>query len=441
MRAISNPAWAAPAAQQAAPGFPKHVIPAIIVIYACMLPRELTVNVLGIAFQPFRIVLVGMFPLLVLQGLRLQVRPSLVDFLVVIAAIWAMVALSVTEWVISALKTGLAEGLNFFLAYFAGRVSIRNGRDFKAIVPVLLPGLVICSLTMIAESLSHTLLLRPALGSLLNFPADYFYDVRFGLMRGTGPFPHPILAGVFLASFAPLVWYLLDRPLHRALGFLGVSGVVFTFSSTAFVGFFASVGLIAASCLQRLTRLPIFVMLAAGGFVAAAGISLISEGGLFSFLIRRLTLASSTGYYRMAIWEHAGAEVLANPIFGIGTRDYTRPAWMISSSVDAHWLLITMRYGFPFSIAVFATIVCGIVMCLRSSASPDPVDHKVGRAMAFSLIAIIVTGLSVYLWEGVEIWMTLLTGMAVSFGQYLARWRQVGSQTATYAQPYARRYA
>jgi hypothetical protein len=80
-------------------------------------------------------------------------------------------------------------------------------------------------------------------------------------------------------------------------------------------------------------------------------------------------------------------------------------------------------------------------MSLRSASSPDPLDQKVGHAMAFSLVAIMFTGLSVYLWEGVEIWMTLLTGMAVSFGQYLARWRQVGAHTATYAQPYARRFA
>ena len=435
------PARAFAAAENEAPGFPKHVIPAIIVIYACMLPRELTLNLGGIAFQPYRIALILMFPLLVLQGLRLQVRPSLVDVFVVIAALWAMIALSVTEWVISALKTGLAEGLNFFLAYFAGRVCIRNGRDFKAMIPVLIPGLLACTLIMVAESVTHTLLLRPTLGRLLNFHAEYYYDERFGLMRGTGPFPHPILAGVFLASFLPLIWYCLDRPLQKVLGLISIGGFVFTFSSTGLLAFFAGMGLMLASFFQRLTRLPIFILLATGGILGMAAISLISESGLTSFLIRHLTLHSDSGYYRMSIWEYAGAEVLANPIFGIGTRDYSRPAWMISSSVDAHWLLISMRYGFPFSMSVLMTVVCGIVMSLRSTSSPDPVDHKVGRAMGFSLIAIMLTGLSVFLWEGVEIWMTLLTGMAVSFGQYAARWRQASAYPASYGQQSYARYA
>jgi len=435
------PAYADPAGQQGVQRFPMHVIPAIIVVYACMLPRELTVSVLGIAFQPFRIALIAMFPLLALQGLRLQVRPSLVDFLVVFAAIWAMIALSVTEWVISALKTGLAEGLNFFLAYFAGRVCIRNGRDFKAMIPALIPGLVICSSILIAESLSHTLLLRPPLGRLLNFHAEYFYDERFGLMRGTGPFPHPILAGVFLASFLPLVWYLVDRPHKRLLGLLGVGGFIFTLSSTGFLAFFASIGLMMANFLQRITRMPVFIMLATVGIVGLVAVSLISEGGLFSFLVRHLTLSSASGFYRLAIWQYGGAEVLAHPIFGIGMRDYTRPAWMISSSVDAHWLLITMRYGFPYSAAVFLTVLSGVVMSLRGTSSPDEDDRKVGYAMGFSLIAIMFTGLSVFLWEGVEIWMTLLTGMAVSFGQYAAGWKYYGAYPATQAPQYPQRFA
>ena len=53
------------------------------------------------------------------------------------------------------------------------------------------------------------------------------------------------------------------------------------------------------------------------------------------WIFNHFTLDPSTGYFRLMIWDAAGADVMQSPIFGIGTTDdWFRPTWM-SSSVDS----------------------------------------------------------------------------------------------------------
>ena len=223
-----------------------------------------------------------------------------------------------------------------------------------------------------------------------------------------------------MASFLPIAWYMADKPLTRILGLLAVGGFFFSVSSTGFLGVIIASGLIFTAFLHRVTKLPVFQAVIGGMLFMMMFIELFSNSGLFSFIIRRLTFSSATGYYRMAIWEWAGADAMNNPVFGIGLRNYIRPGWMVKASVDAHWLLITLRYGFPYGMAVLVAMISAAVLSLRGAWSPYPLDRRAAYAIGFSLIAITFTGLSVFLWEGMGIWMTVLTGMGVTFGQRMA---------------------
>lgn len=403
-------------------GFPVRIIPAILVVYACMLPRELTFEIAGIAFQPFRVALILMLPFAIFLAAQQRMRPSFIDFLIIFAAFWAFIALIATVSLDEALITGLSESLNMAFAYFIGRVSIKNSKDFQKFFLALLPGLLFCAAILATESLLHQNLLRPFLANLLGYYGGiYPYDVRLGIMRAQGPFPHPILGGVFMASFLPIAWYMAQKPATRILGLIAVGGFFFSVSSTGFLGIIVGSGLILTNYVHRTTRLPIFQTAIAATVFMMLCIEVFSGSGLFSFIIRRLTFSSSTGYYRMAIWEYAGADALNHPIFGIGVRTYIRPAWMVTASVDTHWLLIALKYGFPFGIAVFGAMLSSAFLSLRGAWSPYPLDQRAAFAMGFALIAIIFTGWSVYLWEGMGIWMIVLTGMAVTFGQQMAR--------------------
>jgi hypothetical protein len=417
---------------------PGRLIPAILVVYACMLPRELTFEIAGVAFQPFRVVLTLMLPVAIVLAGQHRMKPSFVDVLIVFSAIWAVLALWVTESLDVALITGLSEGLNLGFAYFIGRVSIRTSKDFQRFFLAVLPGLLACSLILAVESLSHRNLFRPAIANLVGAPmTSEPYSVRLGLMRARGPFPHAILGGVFLASFLPIAWYMAHRASTRWLGLLACIGFFFTVSSTGVLGFVIAAGLILTHQIHKKLQLPVFQTVIAAALLLMLFIELFSQSGLISFIVRRLTFSAGTGAYRMLIWEYAGADALDNPIFGIGERTYIRPAWMVSASVDAHWLLITLKYGFPFGMAVLVAMITSVIMALRGVRSPFPLDQRAAYAMGFSLIAVIFMGLSVYLWEGMGVWMTVLTGMAITFGQQMARaTREFG--TAPAGRPVAR---
>lgn len=401
--------------------FSARIIPAILVIYACMLPRELTFEIAEIAFQPFRVVLTLMLPVAIVLATQQKMRPSVVDGLIVFASIWAFVALWVMESIDAALVTGLSDGMNLVFAYFIGRASIRTSRDFQRVLVAVLPGLLLCSATLAIESIGHRNLLRPLIAQLVGAPGDTEpYSVRLGLMRARGPFPHAILGGVFLASFLPIVWYMANKKSTKFLGLLAVAGFFFSVSSTGFLGIIVGSGLIITAYLHRVSGLPIFQAVIAGVLGMLLFVEMFSQSGAISFIVRRFTFSSGTGYYRMLIWEHAGADALNNPIFGVGLRNYIRPSWMVVASIDAHWLLITVRYGFPFGMAVLAAMIVGAVMSLRGAWSPYRLDQRAAYAIGFSVISIAFTGLSVFLWEGMGAWMTLLNGMAVTFGQQMA---------------------
>ena len=401
--------------------FPAHVIPAVLVLYACLLPREFTFEIADISMQPYRVVLVLIMPYVLSQWSVQRLRFNFVDFLTVFSAIWIFLALTVVESFESALVTGLSDGLNLALAYFAGRVAIRNSDDFRRFLYAVLPGLFLCALLLATESITHTQILRPMVASVTGVYGFYPYETRLGLMRAQGPFPHAILGGVFMASFLPLIWYVVEKPFARTVGLVSVAGFIFSLSSTGFLGIIVGGGLILTSYLQRVTKLPVFPAAIGGMLFMMVVISVFSQGGLFVWIIHHLTFSSGTGYYRMSIWTYGGAEVMRHPIFGIGTRSYTRPYWMISPSVDAHWLYMTMRYGFPAGMSLLFSMIISAAMALRGAWSPFSLDRKVGLAIGFSLISIIFTGLSVYLWEGMGIWMTLLTGMGVGFGARMTK--------------------
>jgi hypothetical protein len=424
MNGFANRQAAAPTA--ARQRFPARIIPAVLVVYACMLPRELTFEIVEVAFQPFRVMLTLLIPVAILMLGQQRMRPSFVDFLMIFAAFWAFIALCVTASVNEALVTGLSDGLNLAFAYFIGRASIRTSKDFQLFFVAILPGLLFCSLVLAVESLSHRNLLRPFVANLVGMPGTSEpYSVRLGLMRARGPFPHAILGGVFLGSFLAIAWYMARSTTARILGMLAVAGFFFSVSSTGFLGVIVASGLMIINYLHRVLKLPIFQAVGFAVLFMMLFIEVFSENGVISFIIRRLTFSAGTGRYRMLIWQFGGADALAHPWFGIGQRTYTRPAWMVAASVDAHWLLITLKYGFPHSMSVLVGMIASVFMCLRGAWSPFPLDQRAAYAMGFSLIGIIFMGLSVYLWEGVNVWMTVLTGMAVTFGQQMALARRL----------------
>lgn len=395
--------------------FPLRLVPMLVVAYACLLPREFQLTVMDAALPPYRLALLAFVPFAFGQLARWPVRPSFIDLCAVFAALWFPISLYMTTSLSAGLVSGGSYAIDLGLAYLLGRASVRSPQDVRSMFTWFIPGLLGVVAIMAAESVSHRMFFRPQLANLLNQPQPFYYhSVRFGLLRALGPFPHPILGGVFLASMLPLGWYLARNNWHRVLACGAALGAVFTVSATAAVGLLLGAVLVLAEIVQRLTRLPVFLVTGFYLAMGAAAISVGSQSGLVNFLIRRLTFEAGSGYYRLWIWEYGGAEAMANPWFGIGQRDWARPIGMSNDSVDAYWLVLAMFYGFPAVAGAAALMLGAIIGLIRSQRWRRPEDRGVALALIFFIIVVVFSGFTVHLWESLHSWIIMLCGASIS---------------------------
>ncbi|MBH5321254.1 O-antigen ligase family protein [Aurantiacibacter sediminis] len=397
-------------------GLPKHLYFLIIAGYACLLPREFTVSIAGANLPPYRLMLVFSLPFIVqsFQSGGVKVRPF--DAVVVLAALWFPIALANTATMRDVFIVGGSQGIDYPLSYLLGRASIRHYRDVGRFFRALIPGLAVIALILAAEAVSGQMILRPLAAQITGQAPPILYEQeRFGLLRATGPFPHPILAGLFMATILPFAWYVLRRPAYRAIGLVIAFCAVFTVSSAAVIAGAISGAAIILNWLKRETRLPVWPLALFGASVIALFIELASGNGLLNFLLRNFTLDSGSAFYRRLIWEYAGAEALAHPFFGIGLRDWERLPWMVES-IDSYWLLLATRYGMPLPALIMVLMVGAIVITLRQSRGRPRYERDIAAAFAIAIASMIVAGFTVFIWENMTCWLLLLCGMAVSLG-------------------------
>lgn len=398
---------------------PTHVWVPILLTYACLMPRELTVEIAGADLFPYRVFLFALLPFAISQAFKHVRRLTFIDLFAAIAAIWHIIALLMTESITAAVVTGGSRGADFALSYLVGRATLRSPDDFRVYFLAVLPGFAAATAIMAVESLGGRLILRPLLADLFGQPRERYADeTRFGLYRASGPFPHPILGGVFLAATIPLAWYLPRRMPTKIMAVMVSLGCVFSVSSSAYIALGLCLIFMLMNWVQRVTKFPVFGTAIIYLFLAYLAVSAVSQSGPLSVFTRYVLLDPTSSYYRQLIWEYAGAEVLNHPFFGIGLRDWERPTWMVSPSVDSYWLISAMIFGMPMAIASFLTIA-GTVGLLAMRCTRAPLDvRRTAFAIGTSLTVIIVSGFSVHLWEGVATWMLVVAGTGVTLSQW-----------------------
>ncbi|GAA0266869.1 hypothetical protein GCM10009127_03060 [Alteraurantiacibacter aestuarii] len=401
---------------------PARLWPAILVGYSCLLPKEMSVDVVGANLFPWRVMMILVLPWVIRSLIKDPVRFSIVDLFAGLASLWFVLSLLVMDTVEDALIVGVSQLIDLAFAYIAGRAAIRSYHDFRTFFACLIPGLLAVAAILAAESIANRTLLRPFVGELFgNLPAYFYSKPRFGLTRAMGPFAHPIVAGVIMSSLIPLAWFGARNNRVRVLGLIAAACGIFTFSSAAVLAAILGVGLISLLLIRRHFQIPALTIAAFYIMLMLLLTSVVSESGILSVAIRYLTLDPGSGYYRLLIWNYAGAEALNNPIFGIGVRDWHRPDWMFDPTIDAFWLAITMRHGFPLGFAVLMVVFGGIFEAVKNNSNVSSEDRNTGYATAIALTAFAFCGVTVHIWEGVVSWMYLLAGLSVSLGTQRVR--------------------
>lgn len=412
--------------------------------YLLLLPPQLTAAIGSSQIAPYRFLLIPAALYVAACYLRGRVRFNAIDGLVLVATFWIGASLLVTTELTEAFTAIVAQTTDIALSYFFARVIFRSENDIRAFLVLMVPGFALIALAIGLEAAVGKFIVQDFFSELTGRGVDLETKYRLGFMRAAGPFPHPILAGMFFATLLPL--YLMSgiRNWPKWFGVALSFGAFFSFSSAAFLGFFANAGLITYDWIcERLENVTWRLFLFLLG-TAVLALELGTSSGTFGLLARYAALDWTTAFYRSLIWEYGSASVAANPWFGIGYADYVRPDWMPTRSVDNYWLGLAMQFGIVPPVLVALATALAVFQVAKSALSGALADRRFRRGISIAIAVFALGLISVSIWLSAQVWYYMLVGMAATLahsGKAAEAPRMMMTPPARRAAPYRGRPA
>lgn len=379
----------------------KTPTPIIFLLLCFLCPTEFSVFVGDIRLPPHRIALLLLIPFAVMRMMtRLDTRLRAFDGMFILFGVWMVVTYTYHGLGMSGFIYGGSLALETTGSFLIARAWVRDVDTLRNTLKVALGVVVLAALIALPETLFGQVYTHDLLAKLTGYHHPTSVHTRLGLTRAYGTFDHPIHYGTFCAALLAMFWYVERGTFGRLRRSAIVSGATFLgLSSAPILCLGIQAGLITW---ERLTRgLSARVWLTIGAIVVAyIAISLVATRSPITILATKLTLDSSTGFYRLIIWEHGLKTVFAHPMLGIGLADWARPDWMASDTIDAFWLLTAMRSGLP---SVFLLIVAlgSLVHAVnkRGVRNKSALTRGLSRGWLFSLIALCFIATTVHFWN------------------------------------------
>ncbi|WP_434052588.1 MAG: hypothetical protein RDA78_25630 [Roseibium sp.] len=266
----------------------------------------------------------------------------------------------------------------------------------------------------IFENLTANSLPISLLGKVLNTLPYVDHESRLGLDRAQGPFDHPILLGVFCFAFFSIIFYL-SAPENKLFSRVTNAVLVFlagftSLSSGPLAGMAAQLGLMAWGAIFKSIRGK-WIILITGLLSVYFVVALFANSSPIEVAFRYLTFNSGNAWARINIFNYGYASMLDYPMFGHGPNEWARPFWL-GASIDMYWLVPGVRYGFPglfLNLFVFAAAFYAV-------ASQKPKSHGINlcsKAYLFSLVGLLVAGLSVHFWNATYVSYMFVLGVGL----------------------------
>lgn len=403
----------------------RQILPALLLFYSMVVPMEVRFSIAEQAFYPPRIAALLLLPWLMnkLASGGLKFKP--IDSLMLFGVAWMMLSFMLYYDAATGFIRSAPLAFDVIIPYLVARIVLRNLTDLRRFLILITPGIAFAGGTMALESVTHTAFVKPfaasVFGRLSNYEngvavgaAEFFQRTRLGLLRASGPFSHPILGGIFLASFIPLYLRSGIKGAPRWWALAGTVCSFFSLSSGAFLVIILGVGIVVLDILQRLMKSLDWRHLTAGIISVLIGVQMFSQNGVVPILIR-YTLDPATGYYRQLIWEYGSASVVKHPWIGIGYTDFERAAFM-GTSVDHHWLLLALRHGLPAVVAIGAVCIWSQLSLMRTASRKTGIDRSIIVALAAAGVAMIIAGFTVTYFGSALTLFYFVIGLCVNIG-------------------------
>ncbi len=386
----------------------------LLSLFIVTLLIPLMIDLGPLLLNPHRIfLLVAFVPLFFMWISGRAGRPHATDFLFAGYVVWMAVSIFAAHGFSRIQLIGI-NTVEAFGAYLVGRVLVRGPQEYDRVLRALTLVMLVFLPAAIVESNAGIRIfsrLADAIGQTYTWVHSLpYYTKRLGMYRAQMVFEHPILFGVFASTTFSLLYFRV-RPDGRIYGFrtamLSLGNTFFALSSGPLLSLVTQIGVVSWDKIMRGLRnhWKLLIGLVVFGYVF---VDLLSNRTPFEVFISYATFNAANGYMRINIFNAGIQNVWANPIFGLGMRDWVRPSW-IPPSVDNFWLLMAMRHGIPgffFIAGVMLTTIVGLGR--RVISDPAVAAMRKGAVVAF--VGLTVALATVHVWGPTYAFVCFLFG-------------------------------
>ena len=141
------------------------------------------------------------------------------------------------------------------------------------------------------------------------------------------------------------------------------------------------------------------------------------------------TFSAWNAYWRSIIFDWGMFNVWANPIFGLGLRNWIRPSYMASGSMDNFWLVMAVRYGIPGFVLIALGYIDAIQRIMRRKFEGDATLTQFRLAWVFTFLGLSFTLCTVHIWTAIYSFVFMMLGA----GMWMATWQPANAETAAAA--------
>lgn len=398
---------------------PKHKAPwqVIVLIAAFLCPTELSLYIAGLRFPPHRVALFILLPIALMRlasqnGMKLKSF----DVFFILFNVWTVAIFMYHMGQQEGLVYGGSQALEGLGGYLVARAWVRNEEDLRATLKALGVAIAIAACIALPETLFGKIFTHEILRAITGYHHPIGVEERMGFTRAYGVFDHPIHYGTFCAGMAAMFWYAernLKSKIKKAAMLTGATLLGLSSAPLLCLGMQGAM-LVWDPLTRKLPRRGLITFgIVAALYIAAA---LASTRGPIAVIATSMTLDPWTGFYRLQIWENGMNNVFLYPFTGLGLAEWDRPAWMVSSTVDAFWLVIMMRMGVPALLLLIIALwllIRGVNR--RALKGKDPVIRDLARGWTMSFIALSAIATTVHLWNVPFTFFFFFVGTAAFF--------------------------
>jgi hypothetical protein len=308
-----------------------------------------------------------------------------------------------------------AEAIEFLGAYLIGRAFFFGRPALKTFIRVFKFITVIVIMLALLDTWSGRDVIRELVATK---PFEPGY--RLGLVRAYSIFDGAELYGTFCVAAAAILLYSEGGRFGRALWVcFAALGVALSLSSGPLLGLIITLGTYLYDRILKNQRWRWKALVA--GFGVLLVVLFTFAGNPIGWIIRNLTLDPWTGYWRVAEWDHALAELSKSPFVGFGISDWKNASrdFMIfvgEQGIDCVWLVEALRYGYPIVLLIGLTMFLPFFSKKASPRAGYMDDMRKG--FSFVVVVLSIIGMTVHYWDSVWSFFSLCLGIRASFVEF-----------------------